>query len=322
MTDFERCLDDEGVPDGYTFFQDGVQIILTFPIPPTASPSDIDFSIFDDDRSIRAGLRGADPSICSTMFDSVFHTDLSHAGSTCRITLQKLSDRDWPLFISEPVGTRIDPKSLFMLGVYSDACARPRAAWRHFLASADRGFVPAKLVVASALLNDGNPYSVASDASEGIRVLSLLPPAAVTVDVRLVLFRALARAGRASEARAVVSEAARESDIAKWELVRFLEGDGGAARERVAALEDLAAAGHALACRELARLYAGGRCVRTDLARARELAERAARIDPALPAELPDEGVGGNFAATAGATVAFLGVAAVAWAFFPRRRVV
>jgi hypothetical protein len=256
------------------------------------------------------------------MFDSAFHTDLSLSGSACRITLQKFSDRDWPLFISGPTGTGIDPKSLFMLGVYSDACARPRTAWRHFLASADRGFAPAKLIVASALLNDGNPYCVASDASEGIRVLSSLPRAAVTVDVRLVLFRALARAGRASEARAVVSEAARESDVAKWELVRFLEGDGGAARERAAALEELAAAGHALACRELARLYAAGRGVRRDLARARELAERAASIDPALPAELPDEGVGGNFAATAGVTVAFLGVAAIAWAFLSRRRVV
>jgi hypothetical protein len=132
MTDFEHCVADDGIPDGYAFCQEDSQITLTFSVPPTTSPSGVNFDIFDDDCSIRAGVRGSEPSICETLFDAVFRTHLSLADGRCWIVLQKVLKREWPLLVTEPARGCIAAKSLFMLGVQCDACARPVAAWRHF----------------------------------------------------------------------------------------------------------------------------------------------------------------------------------------------
>jgi hypothetical protein len=322
MLDLERCISEDGISDGYTFFQDESTITLTFPVPISTSPTEIDFDIFDDDRAIFTCLRGSEPVICGTMFESVFQTDFSVQSTLCSITLQKVNRCVWPVFIIGAARDFIDVKSLFMLGVYDDASARPRSAWQHFLDSADRGYLPAKLLIASTLLNDGNPFSVATDESEAVRVLLSVPRALLPREAALALFQSLEKVGRVSEAHAVIAEAARASNEAKWEFVQFLERqpDAGDPAVRVRTLEELAAANHALACRDLARAYAQGEGVRRNPDRAQQLAQKAHALDPALPAEIPDDGAGWNFALTAVATLGFLGVALGAWRFVARNR--
>jgi hypothetical protein len=326
MTDLERCISDEGIPDGYAFSQDHRFVTLTFAVPPGTPPSNLDFSLFDNDRSIRAGLRGRDPFICGTLFDSVFGPSLSISisGALGEIRIQKTREFYWPVFIADRAGDSIDPKSLFMIGVWEDASARPSAAWQCFLESAERGYVPAKLLIASTLLNDGNPYGILRNDEEGIKVLQSVAKDRMSVEVRLALFRALERSGRMTEAKDVIREAARGSGEALWEKAQFLEkfDDAEAIEERVTALRELSEENHALACRELAKLYATGKGgVGRDFEKARELAEQATLLDPDLPSDLPDEGVGGNLAAMTGVTVGFLGVVTALWMFVSRRRI-
>jgi hypothetical protein len=327
MSDLEHCISAAGVPEGYTFTQEGPQIVLTFPVPPGTTSGDLELTIFGEgDRGIRAGLRGYEPVICGMMFDSVLRPDISLSDDHCAITLRKLVERDWPLLIIGSVHELIDPKSLFMCGIYDDSSARPRSAWSKFLASADRGYLPAKLLIASCLLNDSNPYNVAKNPLEGIRVLQSIPSDRLTTEIRLVLFRALAHTEQFDEARAVITEAAQTSNDAKWELVQFLktlpDDDGRTSREIVAVLEHLAGANHAQACLELACMCARGKGVQRNGWRARELAQKAAKIDPSLPAEVPEDGIGGNLAIAGGLTVTFLAVAATigGWLWRNQRR--
>jgi hypothetical protein len=287
MVDLEHCLAEEGISHGYRFDQTDSVITLYFPIPPGIERSGIDFELSGDDNSFFAGVPGVPASICGVMFDAIHRHEITYSRGQCRIKLHKTKRSIWQIFIRGRSIRGIDPKSLFMLGVYDDACARPRAAWLKFEESANLGYVPAKFLMATTLLNDGNPYHVSKDELRGVAILDSIPAEYLTPQIRMVHFDALLRVGEPDRARIVLSEAALTSSDARLRLVHFLDKlpdpDGAIERELIAHLETLVGENYADACLALAQRYITGKGVQKDSEVARQLAARAHELDPNLP---------------------------------------
>lgn len=321
--DLEHCICDEGIPDGYTFDQNDSVIAITFPVPEGTARSAIVLDVSSGERTIEAGLAGSDPAVCGTMFSSVFNPLFDLSARFCRVRLTKSNPADWPVFISSPSSRGIDAKSLFMLGVLDDAAARPAHAWSRFIEAADRGYVPAQLLLACCLLNDANPYQVSRDVARGIQILESIPPDRLPDDARVALAGALAGSGRAGDARAVLAACAPTCIEAKLTLVELLEGarEPGAAAQIVEILEDLVRRRSAVAAHKLAGCYAAGKGVRKDAQRARELSELACGLDKALAPVVVDGGTGANMLATGTATLLFIGFFLGLWLFAKRRSV-
>jgi hypothetical protein len=313
--DLEHCICDEGISDGYTFDQNDSLIVITFPVPDCTVRSSIVCDISCGDRSIEAGVSFCAPAVCGTMFGSVFNPQVDVFARFCRVRLTKSAPSDWPVFISAPSSRGIDPKSLFMLGVLADAAARPRHAWSRFVEAADRGYVPAQMLLACCLLNDTNPYQVPRDVARGIAILEAIPPNRLTDDVRVALAGALTAGGRGADARAVLAGAAPTCIEAKLKLVEMLDDQV----QIVEILEDLVRRRSAVAAHKLAGCYAAGRGVRKDPQRARELSGLACGLDKDLEPVVVDQAIGANMLTTGAAIVLFIGVFVGMWIFAKKR---
>jgi hypothetical protein len=289
MLDLEHCITPDGVSEGYSFGQFETTILLAFAVPPGIDISDIVYEMSGIDNSIFVAFSDSDPIMCGVLFGPTFRDEICVSGDICRITLYKIDRSIWPVVIAGSSARGIDPKSLFMLGVYDDACGRREDAWRKFEESAALGFIHAKSVIATSLLNDGNPYLAPQDFSRGISILESIPQQSITTELQVVHFGALLSIGEAQKARAIFPGDDISNDT-RLKIVRFLDSlhtfDAEIEKEMIVHLSALAEQNEPEACYLLAKRYAFGRGVTRNAEYAVRLAARAHAMDPKYPAEI------------------------------------
>ena len=237
----------------------------------------------------------------------------------CRVEMQKVEARNWPLLIKRPSGSEIDPMSQFMLGVEKEASGHPWEAWSFFKKAAERGYVHAVILVADSLLNDVNPYRVRKDEEEAIRLLQSIPEDRKRPPIRVVLSSALREVGRIAEGKAELEKAGEESPDARKELIRVLttlpDPTGENLAERVHHLELLAANDDVEALQMLAKCYASGKGCAKNRERAKQLAHRAHELDPSIPPAVESSGIATNVAVAVAIGAVFLGTVFTVWHF-------
>jgi hypothetical protein len=284
MADFESIISNSGIPEGYRFQQTDSQITLFFDVPIGTDPSTIRFDISPFENSICISLPDhPTPAICGIMYGPISDPQVGISSTLCQVQLRKVERGIWPLFITAPAPFGIDPKSLFMLAVKDDASGLTRAAWLKFEQAAELGYSHAKFVIATALLNDGNPYQMPRDLPRGIALLESIPAAFLTPEIEIVRADALIEIGDLARARQVLSDASQHSNEAKLKFVKFLDTlpdpGGEIGREAAGYLTELASDDVPEACHLLAKRYAIGKGVSRDVERAEQLAARAHALD-------------------------------------------
>lgn len=216
--DLEHVASPSGINEGYTFSQTVSNISLTFPIPNNCDPSHIECVFNPHEKSILAGIKGQEPILCGEMWSSTFNMKQTMTPTNYKIDLQKDEHSIWPLFILKPSIKGIDPKSQFIVGIYQDALGSPQEAYDHYCKAMERGYIPAKILVADILLSETNPYDIHQNIEEAIQILESIPFEKRNDSITIRLANALVQIGKQKESIQVLKDAADSSSIIRLEL--------------------------------------------------------------------------------------------------------
>ncbi|KAH0792464.1 hypothetical protein GPJ56_003641 [Histomonas meleagridis] len=296
MTDIERSISPNGFPDGYKFEQTLSDIVISFPVPENSTLDSIEFNIDQENNTIYASMQDQEyPSVCGVLYKSIQTEKHEITNSHFQITLQKTEPEIWPLLIKNESLHGIDPKSVFILGIYNDSKGLPREAFGMFKASANMGYFIAQVLVADTYLNEDNPYDIKKDIPQAIKILESIPPEKLSPDVAIKLANAYLSADRRIDAITTFRQIAQNSLEARLSLAKLLSpiaspGCGNDAEEAVSHLQILANENIVEAMNLLAQHYAKGCGVKKNMKEAKALAQKIKEIDPRAPEPIQSSG--------------------------------
>ncbi|EAY07745.1 hypothetical protein TVAG_118260 [Trichomonas vaginalis G3] len=316
MIDLERAVGGaKGITELYEFTQTNQVAIIQFSVDNGIKPQIL---INQQEGSIYV-ISGENNVIISGLtYGKFYKFETIVENNKYVIKLTKENTDRWPILIKAPSMRGIDNKSLYLIGVYNDGCAKYEEAYKYYYLSATKGFVTAITTVADILLSDYNNYGVKKDVDAALKLLRTIKPVDRTTEVTQTLTTDYISQNKKEEAVKVMKEhlSAKEDLIVRFDLAKLLSpiaGGIGPATEAVESLKILVKAGNPEAMQLLAQhLYKGIGTVECRQ-KALELDAQACEINPNLKRIYGNNGIYQNIAIASATTFAFAGAIYYIW---------
>lgn len=316
MMDLERSIGGpKGIPDRYSFTQTPTKCIITFPIPPRTK---IQCLIDQSENSIFAISDETEPVVSGITYGKFYKASSGPVNNVFTIELYKEVHSPWPILISRPCSHGIDMKSVYTLGISYDAIGKSKEAFEKYKDSADRGYVPAKVLMADIYLSDINNYGVTKNIDIGLQYLESIPIDKRSVEVTKHISNIYHDMKKEKESCNAIRSAIVHNNSSELKLLLArklspITKGTGEAEEAVSLLEDLASEYNTEAMQFLALHLARGCGTKKNKQRAKEIDAKACELDPTLKPIYGTGGIGTNIAIASLVTGAFVGTCAFLW---------